>query len=72
MLVALVVDFDDDIAIAVVENPNCRVVHGGEDGSFIRENSVLRLIKISENHDHAEFIRAVKDTCESGEVFGAQ
>src|SRR5690606_35019459 len=66
--VAFIIYLDDNVAISFVENPLRRVLDGLDYCSFITEALILSKIEISENDDHAEFVRATNDPIESVHV----
>ena len=70
--VALVVDLDDDVLPAAVEEPVHRAIHGAEDGGLVGQPFILSKIEDAEDDDHAEVVRAVEDALEPREVIGTQ
>ena len=70
--VALVVDFDQYVSIAVAHHPVDGVVDGFLHGFLVLHTLVLSEVENAEDDDHAEIVRLVEDALQAAHVFAAE
>ena len=66
--VALVVDLDDRVAVAAVEQPGHRVLDTAPDRRLVVQPLVLPEVEQADDRDHAELVHPVEDRLEPGHV----
>ena len=70
--VAFVVHLDHDVAVAPIEDPIHRVVHGAQDRGLIGQPVVLAEVEDAEDRDHPQLVGPVEDAFEPRHVVGPQ
>ena len=70
--VTLVVDFNQNVAVAMVEDPFRGVVHGANHSPFVLQSLVLSKVKVAENHRHSQLVGLVDDPLQPAQVVRAQ
>ena len=68
--IALVVDLDQDVAVAVVEQPVHALSTARTTAASSRQSLVLAEVEDAEDHDHAELVGPVEDLRQAGHVVG--
>ncbi len=64
--VGFIVDFDEDVAIVLIEEPVGGIDDCVADGGFILEHLILTEVEVADDGDHAELVGAIKNTLEAG------
>src|SRR6266480_6512217 len=62
--IALVIDFDQYVAITAGENPFSGVIRGANDRCLIAQSLVLAEIEITEDNYHSKFVRTIDNAFE--------
>ena len=60
-VIALVGDLDEDVAIALSQQPVGRIRHRAPDRRLVVEPLVLAEIEVADDGDHAELVGAIED-----------
>jgi len=67
--VALVVDLDQHIAVAVLQHPADGLIHTAQDRLLVLESLVLAEVKQAQDDHHAELVGAVENLLQPAHVF---
>jgi hypothetical protein len=68
--VALVINLDQHVAPAMVEQPAGSIVRGSHHCGFVLQSFILPKIEKTDDDDHAEVVGAVDDALQPGQVIG--
>ena len=66
--VAFIVDLDQHIPVALIENPSNRVIDSAQDSRLILQAVSLPEIENSQQDYHPQFVCPIQDTRQAGQI----